>query len=128
MKEILRLNDYPDKFVRNVCRALLNNNSKKGVSEQQGDVRWVSVPYVKGMSKAIANILQPFSIKVADRSVKWKWSLCSKIKDSVAASTKKGVVYRVPCADCDAVNIDETMRTLSVRLQEHKRHTSSVQL
>ena len=44
VKEILRLNDYPDKFVRNVCRALENNDSKEGVLEQQGDVRWVSVP------------------------------------------------------------------------------------
>ena len=62
MKEILRLNDYPDKFVRNVCRAIENNDSKEGVSGQQGDVRWVSVPYVKGMSEAIANILRPLSI------------------------------------------------------------------
>ena len=37
VREILRLNDYQDKFVRNVCRALENNDSKKGVSEQQGD-------------------------------------------------------------------------------------------
>ena len=68
----------------------------------------MSVPDVKGMSEAIANILRPLSIKVAYRSVPWKWSLCSKIKDRVAASTKKGVVYRVPCADGDAVYIDET--------------------
>ena len=30
--------------------------------------------------------------------------------------------------DCDAVYIGETARTMSVRLQEHKRHTSGLQL
>ena len=29
MKEILRLNDYPDKFVRYVCRALENKDSEE---------------------------------------------------------------------------------------------------
>ena len=41
---------------------------------------------------------------------------------------KKGVVYGVPCTDCDAVYIGETMSTMSVRLQEHNRRTSSMQL
>ena len=33
------------------------------------------------------------------------------------------MVYKVPCEDCDAVYIGETLRTLPTRLQEHLRHT-----
>ena len=35
---------------------------------------------------------------------------------------KEGVIYRVPCRECDAVYIGETLRSLEERLKEHKRH------
>ena len=34
---------------------------------------------------------------------------------------KKGVVYQVPCKDCNGVYTGESKRTLKVRLTEHKR-------
>ena len=33
---------------------------------------------------------------------------------------KKGVVYQVPCGDCDSTYIGETGRTLEKRISEHK--------
>ena len=36
------------------------------------------------------------------------------------ALKRKGVVYQVPCADCDSVYIGETGRTLEKRLSEHR--------
>ena len=33
----------------------------------------------------------------------------------------KGVVYQIPCADCDHVYIGETGRPLKTRIAEHKR-------
>ena len=33
---------------------------------------------------------------------------------------KKGVVYQVPCAECESVHIGETGRTLEKRISEHK--------
>ncbi len=32
-----------------------------------------------------------------------------------------GVIYRIPCLDCDCSYIGETGRTLRVRLSEHQR-------
>ena len=34
---------------------------------------------------------------------------------------KKGIVYQLPCKDCDGVYTGESKRTLKVRLTEHKR-------
>ena len=34
---------------------------------------------------------------------------------------KTGVVYEVPCCDCDHVYVGETGRTLKKRLAEHKQ-------
>ena len=44
-----------------------------------------------------------------------------RVKSQVPEERKKGVVYQVPCKDCDGVYTGESKRTLKVRLMEHKR-------
>ena len=41
-------------------------------------------------------------------------------QSSQPALKKKGVVYQIPCADCNCVYIRETGRTLEKRLSEHR--------
>lgn len=43
-----------------------------------------------------------------------------KVKQPTPELDKKGVVYKVPCGECDHVYIGETGRTLSKQLTEHK--------
>ena len=45
-----------------------------------------------------------------------------RVKSTRPDNRKKGVVYEVPCADCDSVYIGETEagRSLEMRLKEHK--------
>ena len=43
-----------------------------------------------------------------------------KVKQPRDDKKKKGVVYEVPCGECDSVYIGETSRTLEKRLSEHK--------
>ena len=38
----------------------------------------------------------------------------------------KGVVYQIPCAQCDEVYVGETGRPLKTRITEHKRVVSTV--
>ena len=40
-------------------------------------------------------------------------------KDKPREVDKSGVVYRVPCKECDRVYVGETKRTLGERLKEH---------
>ena len=35
--------------------------------------------------------------------------------------------YKIPCAECDAVYVGKTMRSLQVRMQEHRQITGSTQ-
>ena len=43
-----------------------------------------------------------------------------KVKDPRPPLLKKGVVYRVPCMDCNRSYIGETGKNLKKRLVEHK--------
>jgi hypothetical protein len=45
--------------------------------------------------------------------------LC-KLKDPVPAHEKPGVVYRIPCRDCDQAYVGETGKQLKTRLHEHQ--------
>ena len=43
-----------------------------------------------------------------------------KVKQQRPKEKRNGVVYEIPCANCDSVYIGETSRSLSERLKEHK--------
>ncbi len=44
----------------------------------------------------------------------------TKVKTIIPPEKKKGVVYEVPCQECEVTYIGETGRTLKKRLTEHK--------
>ena len=75
------------------------------------------------MSEASATVLWPLGIRVAHRASSWKWTVCTGSKDAVPSDKKNGGVYKVPCQECQAVCVGETLRTLPTRLQEHQRRT-----
>ena len=37
----------------------------------------------------------------------------------------KGVVYSIPCAECSATYVEETGRTLRLRMAEHRREVKN---
>ena len=47
-------------------------------------------------------------------------------KDFIQDNKKKGVVYSIPCEDCDSVHVGQTGRTLEHRVKEHKRALCSL--
>ena len=47
-------------------------------------------------------------------------SVLTKVKTKTPELKKKGVVYKVPCRDCETCYIGETGRSLQKRITEHK--------
>ena len=123
--EVLRANDYPDQFVESVLKRRVKQPAASSESEfnkTTAELTWVSLPYIRGMSEAIGSVLRPLGIGVAHRASPWKWAMCNGLKDSIPEKLRKGVIYKVPCIESDAVYIGETLRNLDERLKEHKRH------
>ena len=48
--------------------------------------------------------------------------MCTGLKDSIPERLRKGVIYCVPCGQCNRVYIGETLRNLDERLKEHQRY------
>ena len=47
--------------------------------------------------------------------------MLTKVKGKVSDDMKKGVVYEIPCRDCEYVYVGETKRTLKRRIVKHKQ-------
>ena len=79
------------------------------------------VPVYPVISEKIKRICSKVGIRVMFRSGRTLRSLLTKVKPRTDPTDATGVVYRIPCMDCDRSYIGETCRTLDVRLKEHQR-------
>ena len=93
-------------------RACSNSGAVTNHREVATVSTWVSVPYVCEMSETIGKTLRPLGIGDAYRGSLWKWTLCAQLKDSIPEKSRKRVIYRVSCMECDTVYIGETLRNL----------------
>ena len=111
-------NNYNDDFIRrNTCQAITETN------DTAIPTTTATIPYIKGMSKNISRILQPFKIRVAHEPNTKLGQLLTNVKDKDEPRNKQGVIYKTNCSDCQASYIGETDRNLATRLTEHKRAT-----
>ena len=76
---------------------------------------FVSNPYVQGISEIIKRVLAQVGIEVALKSYFTLTSIFRKSKDVICDEKKSGLVYEIPCRDCDAVYVGETERSSSTR-------------
>ena len=79
----------------------------------------ISIPYVQGVSEPIKRVLAQVGIGVALKPHCMLSSVFRKPKGRIVGSEKSGLVYEIPCRDCDAVYIGETGRSLKTRKREH---------
>ena len=118
INEALRRNGYPQSF--------LKKHTKVKQQEQRtndNDVEWkgfATLPYVSGVTERIERVLRSNSIRTVVKPLSTLRKSLSRPKDVIPKEKKTGVVYGIPCADCDLVYIGETKRALSTRVKEHK--------
>jgi len=87
---------------------------------QEHETRGLAIlPYLPGLTDRIKRCLTAHKIQVASKPVRKLGNLTS-IKDPVDIKSRQGVVYSIPCRDCNKRYIGETKRSLETRQKEHK--------
>ncbi len=81
----------------------------------------VTLPYIKGTSEALRRIFNKRGVTVHMKPRNTLRQLLVAPKDKLDKKEQSGVVYRIPCKDCDASYVGESERALGTRLDEHRR-------
>ena len=125
IRAVLKTCKYPTWAIDRVQKEI--TDKKQGVekpkrersSEQKHRGR-VNLPYVAGVTERIQRALKKRGIETPVRPHRTLRNVLVHPKDKIEDDKKCGVVYHVPCLNCDNVYIGETGRKLQIRIKEHK--------
>jgi len=102
------LNDYPLDFIfytinsrlrTSIKKRVISNNKTYNTDEK---IHWFTVPYFQNISEKFKNFLISPNIKLAFYSLNKLDSIIKGHKDPLSNHSKKNVVYKILCKDCDA--------------------------
>ncbi|XP_055543356.1 uncharacterized protein LOC129728907 [Wyeomyia smithii] len=123
-RKILRNNNYPEALIQRTLerRVHLLYNTLQGNQKTEQPKKYVSLPYVPGLSEKVGNMLKNFDITASFKpSDKVKNVVFTKLKDAVPKMKQINVVYSIPCGACDDKHyIGQTSQTLEKRIGQHK--------
>lgn len=118
LTDVFKCNGYPQGFIK---RAVTKSKPTQ-MDERLEPKATVSIPYVRGVSEKLRRICRKANIRVCFKSNRTIRSIVMNVKPRSPPEDTKGVIYRIPCQDCNKSYYGETGRTLKVRLTEHKRY------
>ena len=78
------------------------------------------LPYIQGISEEIEVSCRKMEVRTSFKSNGSLRQVLMRVKTIPTILKKKGVVYRIPCQDCETSYIGETKRSLRKRIKEHK--------
>lgn len=84
--------------------------------------------YIPELSETISKTVANFDsqIKIAPRPPYKLSTIFTKTKDKIPQNEKSGVVYKIPCADCDKIYIGETIQKLGTRVKQHQNSCKTI--
>ena len=114
----LAQNGYPATFIH---RHSQPSHDPAPLSQPPNVTTSATIPYIKGTSEAIRQVLSPLGIRTTFHPINTLRQPLVHPKDQVPQQERPGVVYCIPCTNCPRTYIGQTGRTLTQRLKEHQR-------
>ncbi|XP_072043740.1 uncharacterized protein [Amphiura filiformis] len=93
------------------------DSCKKGI--------FVTLPYVEGLSEWLCRAFNSAGVSTSFKPQNTLRRSLVSPKDKTEQEKQSGVVYSIPCKDCDSLYICESGRKLEKRLTEHKSKAAS---
>ncbi|CAN7978019.1 unnamed protein product, partial [Ixodes persulcatus] len=115
IKRDLRKNNYPTRFVNKIYKQLRHPPTSKNKNTSSR----MCVPYLHGTSEVLARVLRPYGIAVTHKPVSTLGHFLPLPKDRPPKEKAQGLIYQIPCAECDASYVGET-KNFPERLRRHK--------
>lgn len=116
VRQELSNNGYSAAFVRRIEKRVLNPQP----SEKRAYQKRASIPYIPGISEALSRIFSKYDLRIAHVPSNKLRSKVVNVKDRLQDEKFPGVIYKIPCQDCNFCYIGETGNFIR-RLKEHKR-------
>ncbi len=113
-------NGYPVSFLQRV-----NKTRPREERQEQGYCATAILPFVDGLSQTLRRCLRDHNIRTVFKSDTTLRKQLVRPKDPIPPGRQDGVVYKIPCGECDKVYIGETGRALDTRMKEHDADVKS---
>ena len=115
IQKTLQANGFPKKFTYSK-----QPKRKTTTQEKQKYLGYTTIPYVKNVSEKIKRILNDVSIKSTFKPLRTIRHFIPQPKDPIQEKETYGVIYQVPCKNCEESYIGQTKRNINTRLKEHR--------
>ncbi|XP_024874672.1 uncharacterized protein LOC112456404 [Temnothorax curvispinosus] len=109
-----------DKYVNVRLGELRNRNNNDPVSSEvaQDPRRCITVPYIKGLSENVSRTMRDMNFRVLHTIPKRLDCVIRKGKDALPSLSQTELVYKIDCANCDAV-LNGVYTFLATSLDHH---------
>jgi predicted GIY-YIG superfamily endonuclease len=87
------------------------------------------IPYFQDRSKKLQRIYNKFGVQIIHKPTNTICDLLVHPKDKTPKEKKCGILYLIPCDNCEEFYVGETGRALEKRLKEHRKtsgHPNSI--
>ena len=108
MTEVMKINGYPDHIIGAAAK------TRRGRQPEEKPKYMISFPYVSGVSEDLRRVCRRYHIRTVFTTISTLRQQLTKVKDLDPFLSRAGVVYRIPCSNCDNTHIEET------NLKEHQ--------
>lgn len=127
LRDVFQANGYPDSCIEPILNRKENKQTRlpaeQASQEERGKECTLCLPYVRGVSERIDRLCKSITsvkVRVVFKPIKTLRHMLLNVKNKVPDQKKKGVVYLIPCRECEEGYVGETGRTLQKRIEEHK--------
>ena len=119
---------YPQWTIDKVKKARQQPKKKdsKNAKSDNKTLTNVTLPYIAGVTEKVQRIFRKHNIGSAVKPQTSLRNILVHAKDKQDNEDKAGVVYEIPCQNCDKTYIGETGRRFGTRKKEHKTETDKM--
>lgn len=120
IEKILKNNNYPKSFYNRILRKPEENRSTRiAVGDNDNNNIRCRFPNIPVLARKMQSLFKD-NLKMVTYNPKTTSELFTRIKDKEPEVNKSGLIYEIPCNDCQLVYIGQTRQKLKARVRQHE--------